>query len=486
MPFLSKSFSAEKISLWFVLIFFTGLTFFFRNIPFFWDGDLLSQEAHFYFGNNFSSFVLPPMLDRDGTPVLYAVYLAAAWKLLGKTLLASHIALLPFLLGTVREYYNLAKKFLSSGMIPFAMLLLIFEPTFTTQSILMGYDIALVCFFLMALNALLSSQTKLCALALTLMGLCSVRGIILAITLMLIHILILLIVEKKFRLKEFRFYIFPFLIFTLIAVVHHAQAGWFFISPSPDYAASREFVSANMMLRQAVYVLWYIGDFGRVVPWLILTGIFFYLFVIRRQTAGEPSRKLMIILSAMIAVQILSLSPFSNPVSHRYFICIMMLSLIVLCHSFELVKLKQSGVMAAVVFCCVALVTGNFWLYSGGFSNGWDSSLKVLPWFEIKNEMHQYVLGQKINPEEIGTKFPVYQNTKFTDLSSADFHYTDMGMNTDENYKYVLLSNISNQFTVEEKKRLNENWLPVHELQQGQLYLKLFKNPNQVSSGSSE
>jgi len=200
--FLPKIFSLEKVSLWFVFLFLMVLTFFSSNIPFFWDGDLLSREAHFYFENNFSGFILPTTLDRDGTPVLYAVYLASVWKLFGKTLLISHLALLPFLLGIAWEYFKLAKTFLRTSMIPFAMLLLICEPTFVTQSIIMGFDIFMLYFFLLSLNSLLTSRPLTYSLSLSILGLCGIRGIILAGSLIIVHTAIRLIVDKKIQYKE--------------------------------------------------------------------------------------------------------------------------------------------------------------------------------------------------------------------------------------------------------------------------------------------
>ena len=287
--------SPEKISLFFVFAFFTALTFVCRNIPFFWDGDLFSQEAHFYFTNNFSGIILPPELDRDGTPLLFAAYFAAVWSLLGKTLLISHIALLPVLLGIAWEYYKLSKKFLSESMIPFAMLLLLFEPTFITQSIVMGYDVALLYFFLLALNALLSGRGMLYGTALSLLGLCSIRGIMLAITLLLIHAAIRLVNEKKFNVRELRFYILPFVILGASALWHFYKTGWFYISDSPVYLRDRALVSFNMLIRQGIYVLWYIGDFGRAFILVFVSGAFAYAYVIKKKFMNDVTKRVAII-----------------------------------------------------------------------------------------------------------------------------------------------------------------------------------------------
>jgi len=101
-----------------------------------------------------------------------------------------------------------------------------------------------------------------------------------------------------------------------------------------------------------------------------------------------------------------------------------------------------------------------------------------MPYFKLKNEMKTFVEENKINPNEIGTKFPLYQNTNYTELSSSDFQYSDISNASINQFKYILLSNISNQFTVSERKILNQKWMPVYELHKGQVYLKLFQNPD--------
>ena len=132
-----------------------------------------------------------------------------------------------------------------------------------------------------------------------------------------------------------------------------------------------------------------------------------------------------------------------------------------------------------IILFSIALITGNFWLYGGGFSNGWDSSLKVLPYFNLKTDMDDFVKEQKINPEEVRTKFPLYHDRNHTYLTNEDFHYTEMLSDSLGKFNYVLFSNLSNQFTVAEKAKLNSTWILWKELSQGEVYLRLFKNPNQ-------
>ncbi|MBK5284531.1 MAG: hypothetical protein JJE25_03950, partial [Bacteroidia bacterium] len=289
-----------------------------------------------------------------------------------------------------------------------------------------------------------------------------------------------LLIEKKIKYKEILWYAFPFIIFACIALTHYIKTGWVFISTSPDYAHHRELVPFSMIIRQSIYIIWYIVDFGRAFLWLFITAGFLYLLFIKKKTSDILTKRIIIISICSVMIHVISLSPFSNPIAHRYFLNVILFAPILFCWVLQEFNFKNKIFYAVATFTCIGLITGNFWIYGGGFSNGWDSSLKTLPYFKLKNEMQSFVEENKINPEEIGTKFPLYQNINYTDLTSESFQYSDISNSSLNQFRYILLSNISNQFTVQERKILNQNWLPVYVLHKGQVYLKLLKNPDYI------
>ena len=151
------------------------LTIITQNIPFFWDMAHFSQIADHFYTNGFGKYIVPLNMDEGPFP-FWGVYLAACWKLFGKSLLVSHLAMLPFILGTFLGFYKLCKSFLNDTFTSVALVLLLLEPTVGTQSLLMSYDIALLCFFLLAVNALMRGKKILYAIALVFIGVCNVRG----------------------------------------------------------------------------------------------------------------------------------------------------------------------------------------------------------------------------------------------------------------------------------------------------------------------
>jgi hypothetical protein len=399
-----------------------------------------------------------------------------AWKFFGKTLLVSHLAVLPFLLGIAWEYYKLAKKFLPAYLIPFALLLLISEPTVTSQSIFMSYDISKAYFFLLALNALMQKEKILFLISIGLLSLCSIRGIFLSGSIFLIHIFLSKQNKHRYFVKEILWYLPAIALMLAWSAYHYYKTGWWFFSSAESYLGERNFLPPAQILRQIFALFWHLFDFGRIFIWLLIIVAIFYL---RKPTIqDEKLRTLFLITTIPLAIFIITICPFSIPVGHKYFIVLFILTLILVLYLLDKIWSNRKTIYAVALFFSAALITGNFWIYGNDLSNGWDSSLKSLPYFKLRDEMVQFVNQKKINPADVGTKFPLYHNLKYADLKPYDFSFADLYGCSLERFRYVLLSNISNQFTLTEKKKLDNNWILVKEYKSGQVYLKLYQNPD--------
>ncbi|MFH1004698.1 MAG: hypothetical protein V1781_04270 [Bacteroidota bacterium] len=463
------------LSLYITFLFFILLSIFSSDIPFFWDGITFSNVTDFYFKTNFSSFILPTDLDTTGSPLLHWMYVALMWKLFGKTLIVSHLALLPFLLGIAWEYYKLAKRFLPPNIIPYTMLLLLMEPTFITQCVLMGYDVPMLYFFLLALNSLLSGNGLTYIIAILLLGLSNARGILMDFSLLLFHLLLFANSLKGSFLKQIKLYIPAVIIIGGWTFYHYYQTGWFFINSASSTISDREIVPVSMMIRQCVYLFWYLFDFGRVFIWLfIFVGLYFLRY---KPLIKSEILNLVAIVICTLLVCIIFFSPLSNPISHRYLLMVFLPSQILFCFIIHNLHLKKSVFIVVGLMIPIMLLTGNFWLYGGGFSNGWDTSLKGLFYFKPRNQMIEYVKHEKINPHEIGAKFPLYHDLRYSDLVKESFCFTNMEELPIEEFRFVLLSNVSNLFTVREKEKLKKDWILLSEYRNGEIFIQLFKNP---------
>ena len=111
----------NKFTLLGAIVFFILLTACCNAIPFFWDGTFFSALSLHFYHNGFNGLIAPQPLDTGGFP-LFSIYLTCIWKIFGKTISVSHLAMLPLLIAIVFEYYKLARHYLSKTIIPFAIL----------------------------------------------------------------------------------------------------------------------------------------------------------------------------------------------------------------------------------------------------------------------------------------------------------------------------------------------------------------------------
>ncbi|MDP4267446.1 MAG: hypothetical protein Q8880_08435 [Bacteroidota bacterium] len=453
----------------FVFVFFVILCFFSRNIPLFWDVVFYAREGYLLYEKGLSNLINP----FDAAFPFYSLYLDLAWKLFGRTLHVSHFVMLPFTLWMVWEYYKLSKMILQERMMIFALLLLVFDPVIVTQIILIAYDIILLCFFLFSLNALLRNKRKLYSFGLFLLILSNIRGIIWVGALFIFDIIReLCICEKKSFKFRYLFNYFPAGVALIIwKLWHYKITGWYMMPPENKIVWA--FAKGMMILRQFIYIIKVNFDNGRVFLWIgLFAGLIYYFR--RKEIKNKLFNELLLALLIIYAFSSLFLMLFMNPISHRYFLPVLVVLSICVAYVLQFIKSNKVRIITGLFFISM-LFAGNFWLYPEKYGNGWDTSLKCLSYFEIRDKMYDYINENKINPLETGTLFPLYENIRYTDLVDKDFQLTNMEGKSLKDFNYVVQSNISNAFSENEINELNNNWLKVVEFRKGQVYIKLFK-----------
>ena len=449
-------------------LFLILLTIFSLNIPFFWDSNFFSALSVNFYEKGMNGFIAPISNDTGGFP-LYSSYLTIMWKCFGKTLTVSHFSMLPFILGVAYEFFKLAKRFLNDKAVALAMILLLIEPVFMTQSMLMGYDIIIAYFFLLSLNALYNKRTILYSIAILLLCLISVRGIMLALALFIIDYLL----NKKFDFKFFKQYIPELLTLAIWMLYHKQQTGWYIFSPIRENNAE-QFAGIKMMSRQFIFILWKALDLGRIALWVIF--IFLGIYSLRKTT---PEHHKELTRSIFVPFVVLTVFMFliKNPIGHKYFLVVFLLLNIGVCYTIQHIENKKSRV---IIFALVviSLIAGNFILYPQRYGNAWDSSLKVVPYFKLETEMNKYIIKNNIEATNIGTQFPLTNDSKFSYLSDSSSHYFDIERNPINTFQYFLYSNIINTNRINDLEDVQKNWKVEKEFKSGMIELILYKNPN--------
>jgi hypothetical protein len=442
-------------------------------IPFFWDSAFFSAAADDLY-RNFPSRLIPSgVFDTGGFP-LYPLWMTLCWKLAGKTLLVSHLAMFPFLFLLFYQIMILAERWLRPSFVKWALLLVFADATLFTQSILMAYDILLSAFFLSALNSLFKNKAWGFVLWSSLLVLSSVRGIALLAVLLILY----LIIHKKnstpLPLRKWLALIcVPLLVWLAWLGIHTYFTGWTLVSPAR--AQTHESLgSAVMFIRQFAFSIWKLLDFGRIFLWMAVVVVCVILFRKKQWTWKFSEVLLTGILCWLIPALVFSL--FNNPIGHRYFLPAIILSPLLFLVMLEQLSAKPLRILLlASAFAC--LISGNFWMYPERYGNGWDASAKVIPWFSLQHEIERDLDKMKIQSTQIGTEWPVFTPAVYTGLQEKPPCCSDISGRDIRTFNYILKVNISNSFSPQVNEELNQHWQVVKIWSKANVYSVLYKNP---------
>ena len=440
------------------------------STPMFWDMAYVSKISNLIFDNNFSKIIFPEF--DNGTPPLYSIYISILWKIFGKSLFICHIAILPFVIGLVYQFYKLSSKFLPQKQIIFALILLFIEPTILTQTILAGLDLVFCFLFLFGLNSVLENKRYMIALSVIAIPLLNSRCFTSVFSIFLIDCYINR--SEYLNIKKFAKSIvayLPALIFLIIWLLYHyLNTNWFAVSN--NRAKYHHFNGLEEIFRNFIYIVWKIVDFGRVVIYIVVLIFAFKIF----KSKNKKGISLIIIMLLSIIPYLFFFLPFSYPVSHRHFMIIYIIGSLTVVYFLLTLNKKPHRIIIYTVIT-ISLIIGNFWLYPERFGNGWDSSLKSIPYFKLKEKFDSYIKISKINPADIGADFPMNFDNYDTYLSETHFQFTDIDKKPLDKFRYIVQSNISNNFIPNEINTLNNKWILLKTFKSKQIYIKLFKNP---------
>jgi hypothetical protein len=441
------------------------LTILVRNNPFFWDTvQLGSIHGQFYFDNNFSSFFLPENID-SGHPPTFGIYISLVWKIFGKSLMTSHLAMLPFLFGIIFHLEKLGKYLFQSSIFTFAfILLLILDPCLAGQAVLVTPDIVVAFFFLMSLDGIFNEKRKL--LAFGVIGLCliSMRGIMVAAAIFSLDFLnYFFILKKEIKLKPIFVNTLPYYIGVGLGLsfllFHYLETGWIGYHENSPWAPAFEKVDLKGGIKNIAILGWRLLDFGRVFLWLVLLILGFNIFR-KKEKIDLKTQQLLVLFSTLIFFLTPALIIHKMLLGHRYLLPIfLIIDFIAVYFIYKYVE-KREWKIALFTICFLGLSLGNLWVYPKKISQGWDSTLAHLPYYELRNDMIGFIEKEQLPFEKIGSAFPNLLSLKYIDLKNEEKHFEEKDLNQQE---FIFYSNIFNDFTDEEINELERNWKVVKE-----------------------
>jgi len=421
-----------------VLIIQILLVFYFKDAVFFWDTvQFAGMHGSYFFENGFSLF-LPQEMD-SGHPPLFGNFLALSWKLFGKSLQVSHFVMLPFLILNlflalkIGEYFSPKRSWLF-------MVLMFVCPYYLGHSILVSPDIILISAFLLCLYAIVEEEASYAYIGATLLCLISMRGCMLAA-----GFLLFIIIRNRKDLKSQLRLMLPFVLglglFVLYQIAHYLYADWIGFHADSPWNESFSIIDLKGFVFNSILFLWRCLDYGLVLL-LILLSIAVY-------NGYRPNRNLVFLFLIIGIIFFVVTVPFSGLMNHRYFLPMILLFLL-LCSQID--WLQKNWLTALVV---LLLFAGNFLIYPKHIAQGWDSTLAHAPFYTLESQMQSYIVEEGLDPETIGTAFPLKKHRKFIDLKESNMKYQDYDLNA---HTYILYSTIMNSFSDEELENLFKYW----------------------------
>jgi hypothetical protein len=441
------------------------------NIGFFWDSVLLgSRVADFFHESGFGSWQLPVEMD-SGHPPLFGYLLGFWWKIFGQTLASSHIFMMPFVFGVLWQLHLTAAYFFekNSDRI-FAMILVLADPTLSSQMVLINPDLPQLFFFLLALNGLLKGKNLLLGLGLAFLGLASFRGMMLCAGIFAIDFAITVFVRKEgFKSFISKTRVLTYLVGFLPAIIYIAWRyffiGWIVTSPLDLQGEGHYHIaSVGTIFRNLVVIAHRFLDFGRIFLFIFVAGII--VRNIKNNCASKEYLKLALIFVLSTSVIWLTSIFINNPLGHRYFIP----SYIALGLLAYKMLLSTKWPRVWFVLLTFALLSGNLWVYPERIAQGWDSSLAHTNYWPARQEALNYMNDNGISPAQTGTFFPnITSNHK---IMLDGNHEKFLGFTGEEDYAFY--SNVFN-LTDEEFLLIEKKYTPIKQFKKTRVKIVLYQ-----------
>ncbi len=442
-----------------------------RHNAFFWDTvQLGAKHGAWYADNHFRYLLLPDEID-SGHPPGFGMYLAAVWALFGRSLAASHLAMLPFLLGIIFLLFKTGDYFGGRRSSWMLALLAFADPVLAGQSVLVSPDVVLVFAFLLALNGILYQKESAKMAGALLLAAISTRGMMAVVVLYAFELAAFWRGRWDFPLRKALPYVPAGLLALAFLGYHYQQKGWVGYHADAPWASLFARATPAEFLRNLAVLGWRMLDFGRIFLWPLLAWLAFQLWK-RRGKLSDPVRQTLLLFAIALPLMSLPFLLYKGLHGHRYllpvFLPLSILFYTLLVHSSLALRRRYAFFGLAVA----GLLTGNLWVYPDTISQGWDSSLAHLPYYPLRKQMIAYLDQQGIPLEEVGTAFPEIGPLDHRELNGD---WRGMKAKNLASDKYILYSNVMNDFTDEEIRELKAGWTPARALRKGGVRLVLYR-----------
>jgi hypothetical protein len=442
MPFFQKNLLPYYIVLGLICILC-------RNHIFFWDTyQLCGKQAWALYENGIFHWVLPPDID-SGHPPLFGFYHAVLWKLFQPSLVVSHLAMFPFLCGIIYFFFHLGSHYLDEAKTLFLLPLLLVDPVFMGQAVLVSPDIVLICCMLMCWLGIVQQSNNYIVFGAIGLGMISMRGMMVLAALMLFDFVVLQNNKAwKVRLVKMTRYIPAVGLVIVFLIFHHLKTGWLGYHKNSSWAESFEYVDFMGGLRNIAVYIWRTIDFGRL---FLVISVMCLAYKWWPRQKLKKSKEIISLLVLLILIISPILLVHKGLVLHRYLLPIFLVLSLLFWYNLFSVELDNKLRKRIWGLVMIGMISGNLWVYPKQISQGWDATLGHLPYYSLRDQMINYLDRQHISLSKVGTAFPNIGPLKYYNPCNNQEGFKNYNLDQDN---YIFYSNIFNDFSDKELNRL--------------------------------
>jgi hypothetical protein len=349
--------------------------------------------------------------------------------------------------------FRLASRLVGPVWASVFLLWICLDPVVSGQAALVSPDLALLCFFFMALDGLFGNYRWQTLLAVIGLCLISMRGMMTGFGIFLFAMADELFADKPLRWKDLvqkaLLFIPGGLLGLAYLVWHYRETGWIGYHPESPWALSFQRVDMAGFMRNIGVLGWRWLDFGRIFLWIVFGFSIVYYFR-RRAFPGRAVNRLGGLLLLLAVVLLPSMLLYTGLSGHRYLLPLfMMFSLLVTTALAHLHDDRASRWWSALV--AIGFLTGHAWIYPPQISQQWDATLAHVPYYEHRAAAINYLSASSIEPSAVGTVFPAIGPFTYRDLSGDQRGFSRADLRTDT---LIFYSTIMNDFTDESLEEL--------------------------------
>lgn len=458
----------KRYSLFIVLT--IGFTLIGLPVGLFWDNVLfVGKTSTFLYENGLLSWFDIPVKYSPPHPYLCGTYYALVWKIFGRSLLTSHLATAPVILGVFSQLWILCHHFFTSEKETYsAFFLACLSPVLCSHCVQIGQELFILLFALYALNAILSQKHIHKAIALCFLPLFSLRAMMICAGLFLTEWFICRLRAIPFwEWKKIGAYLGGFCISIIYLVLRYDI---FSGTPSQIHFGYFDYGSPGQILytfvKNCIVLVWEYVDFGQITLFAIIIAI---ILRNRRKILYDDKIFTELCICSIMPCSIVIITSLisQNPFAHHYFLPSLICIILVAYYLLQYSPIKKW----LYILMAVSLLGGNLIVYPEYKAQGWQNSLAHLPYWSLRREAIAELDRRDIPLEKTASFFPNVYSNDFIELNGDKRAFCPFTGKED----FVFYSSCYNPLD-EEINLLHSQYTPIFTSRRGLVFVQILEH----------